>query len=162
VLHTQRTEFQAHDLEIGFHYESDALVGDGTPPPPVDPMGCDYHPTTRPGHRLPHAWLERGGTRLSTHDLVGRGGFALLTGPAGSAWVDAAERAAHTLGVPVHAVRIGAECADPDGDWARVREISDAGAVLVRPDNHVAFRSPGAVDDPAEVLRHALATVLGR
>jgi 2,4-dichlorophenol 6-monooxygenase len=76
--------------------------------------------------------------------------------------VDAAERAAREFGVEVHAVRIGAECADPDGDWARVREISDAGAVLVRPDNHVAFRAPGAVDDPAATLRNALATVLGR
>jgi 2,4-dichlorophenol 6-monooxygenase len=162
VIRTQRTEFQAHDLEIGFRYESGALVGDGTPPPPADPMGCEYHPTTRPGHRLPHAWLERDGTRLSTHDLVGRDGFALLTGPAGDAWVDAAERAAHTFGVGVHAVRIGGELADADGEWARVREISDAGAVLVRPDNHVAFRAPGAVDDPAETLRNALATVLGR
>jgi 2,4-dichlorophenol 6-monooxygenase len=166
VIRTQRAEFQAHDLEIGFRYESGALVGDGTPPPPVDPMGCDYHPTTRPGHRLPHAWLERNGTRLSTHDLVGRNGFALLTGPDGDAWARAAEEAGTKLGVPMHVVRIGtdpaAEYCDFEAGWVGVREISDAGAVLVRPDNHVAFRAPAAAESPTEVLSDALARLLGR
>src|SRR5581483_5340742 len=48
VVSTQRTEFQAHDLEIGFRYESGALVPDGTDgtdAPPSDPMGSTYHPT---------------------------------------------------------------------------------------------------------------------
>ena len=49
-----------------------------------------------------------------------------------------------------------------DGQWARVREISDAGAVLVRPDNHVAFRAADGVDNPTEALTSALATVMGR
>jgi 2,4-dichlorophenol 6-monooxygenase len=162
VLRTQRTEFQAHDLEIGFHYPAGALVGDGTSAPPADPMGGEYHPTTRPGHRLPHAWLEREGTRCSTHDVVPLGGFALLTGPAGSSWADAAERAAEVFGVPVRLARIGVEYADVDGAWARLREVSDAGAVLVRPDNHVAYRAPAAVPDATEALITALAAVLGR
>src|SRR3546814_17242032 len=58
VIRAQRTEFQAHDLEIGFYYGSDAVVPDGTQPPPQSPMGDEYHPVTRPGHRLPPAWLE--------------------------------------------------------------------------------------------------------
>ena len=163
VIRTQRTEFQAHDLEIGFRYDAGALVPDGSEPPPSDPMGSDYHPTTRPGHRLPHAWLARADEeRVSTHDLTGRDGFALITGPDGSAWVAAAAAASEKFGVPLRAVRVGTDLTDPDGAWAAVREISDAGAVLVRPDNHVAFRAPGAVDDPTGALTHAVATVLGR
>ncbi|HEX4248493.1 MAG TPA: FAD-dependent monooxygenase [Pseudonocardia sp.] len=162
VLRTQRVEFQAHDVEIGFHYAAGALVGDGSAAPPVDPMGGEYHPTTRPGHRLPHAWLERDGVSCSTHDLVPLGGFALLTGATGDAWATAAERAADSFGVPVRLVRIGAEYADVDGEWARLREVSDAGAVLVRPDNHVAYRAPDAVPDATGALVDALATVLGR
>lgn len=34
--------------------------------------------------------------------------------------------------------------ADAAGQWQRVREVSEAGAVLVRPDGHVAWRSRGA------------------
>jgi 2,4-dichlorophenol 6-monooxygenase len=160
VIRTQRTEFQAHDLEIGFHYASGALVDDGTAAPPADPMGREYHPTTRPGHRLPHAWLERDGARCSTHDVVPLGGFALLTGPAGDPWAEAARQAAEELGVTVRVVRIGGDYADVDGGWARVREVSDAGAVLVRPDNHVAYRASGAVPDATATLVTALTTVL--
>ena len=71
IFGTHRAECQAHDLEIGFAYEQGALVPDGTEPPHRSPMGDVYHPTTRPGHRLPHAWIEQDGRRLSTHDLVG-------------------------------------------------------------------------------------------
>jgi len=64
----------------------------------------------------------------------------------------------------VRAVHIGTsgDHADVDGTWAVLREVSDGGAVLVRPDNHVAFRAPGAVPDPGKSLLDALSTVLGR
>ncbi|WP_028936071.1 FAD-dependent monooxygenase [Pseudonocardia spinosispora] len=161
VIRTQRTEFQAHDLEIGFRYERGALVPDGTEPPPSDPMGGVYHPTTRPGHRLPHAWLEQDGTRLSTHDLTELSRFVLLTGPDGEAWAAAAAIAEEKFGVPVRVVCVGDGFTDPEGTWARVREVSDAGAILVRPDNHVAFRAPAAVDNATDVLVDAFSTVLG-
>jgi 2,4-dichlorophenol 6-monooxygenase len=44
----------------------------------------------------------------------------------------------------------------------RQREISAQGALLVRPDRVVAWRSLGATADPAAALAHALARVLGR
>jgi 2,4-dichlorophenol 6-monooxygenase len=163
VIATQRTEFQAHDLEIGFSYGDGALVPDGSEAPPRDPMGSMYHPTTRPGHRLPHAWLNRNGQRISTHDLTGAGSsFALITGPAGEAWCTAAAEAAERLAVSIVAARVGdgGDYADPTGAWAAVRQIRDDGAVLVRPDNHVAFRSSGTVDEPAAVLTDALETIL--
>jgi 2,4-dichlorophenol 6-monooxygenase len=168
VVSTQRTEFQAHDLEIGFRYDTGALVPDGTDAPPSDPMGSTYHPTTRPGHRLPHAWLAGSdGARVSTHDLTSWDGFALLTGAGSDSWVAAAAAASEKLGVPVRAVRIGASGgagvhADVNSTWAALREVSDAGAVLVRPDNHVAYRAHDAVADPEKALIDALSTVLGR
>jgi 2,4-dichlorophenol 6-monooxygenase len=163
VIATQRTEFQAHDLEIGFAYPDGALVADGTEPPPRDPMGSVYHPTTRPGHRLPHAWLQSQGERISTHDLTGASSrFVLLTDPAGEAWCTAAAQVAEKLGVSLAAVRIGdgGDYADPTGTWAELRQIGDGGAVLIRPDNHVAFRSAGPVDDPATALSEALERIL--
>ncbi|MGQ0480954.1 MAG: FAD-dependent monooxygenase [Pseudonocardia sp.] len=167
---TQRWEFQAHDVELGYAYPSGAVVADGSTAAPRDPRGNRYVPTTRPGHRLPHAWLRGSeGALVSTHDLVGPGGFALLTGPDGTGWAEAAEQAARTLGVRLQVVRIAAdgehtdsELADTDGTWAQVREISDAGAVLVRPDNHVAYRALDTVADPTTELTAALTSVLGR
>jgi 2,4-dichlorophenol 6-monooxygenase len=164
VIETQRMEFQAHDVEIGFHYPEGALVPDGSATPPSDPMGSVYHPTTRPGHRLPHAWLESGGKRLSTHDLVAKDGFVLLTDPSGTAWVAAAEAAEEKFGVTIRAVTIGdgGDYADVDGVWAQVREISEGGAVLVRPDNHVAYRAASPVGDAREAVTRALGALLGR
>jgi 2,4-dichlorophenol 6-monooxygenase len=164
VIETQRTEFQAHDLEIGFSYADGALIPDGSTPPPTDPMGSVYHPTTRPGHRLPHAWLERGGERVSTHDLVDKDGFVLITDPSGTAWVNAAKAAADKLGVTVRAVTIGdgGDYSDAEGTWARLREVADGGAILVRPDNHVAYRSIEAAADAGDVLLKTIGTLLGR
>ncbi|MFB7759068.1 FAD-dependent monooxygenase [Streptomyces xiamenensis] len=165
MFETHRGGCQAHDLEIGFGYEEGAVVPDGSGPPPRAPMRDEHHPTTRPGHVLPHAWLEHEGGRLSTHDLTGDAtAFALLTGPAGTAWCEAAVRLAQTFSLPVVTARIGegAEYTDADGRWAAVREITDEGAVLVRPDNHVAWRSAAGAGNPEEVLADALAQVLGR
>jgi 2,4-dichlorophenol 6-monooxygenase len=165
IFATHRGECQALDVETGFAYEQGAVVPDGSRPPARSPLGDEYRPTARPGHLLPHAWVERDGRRVSTHDLVGSGtGFVLITGPDGAAWAEAAELAAEKLSVPVTTVRIGADDAeytDADGVWQRLRGTDGAGAVLVRPDQHVAWRATGAEADPAGALTGALAHVLG-
>ena len=51
---------------------------------------------------------------------------------------------------------------DPFGDWARIRGVEDDGAVLVRPDQFVAWRSKDRTSDPAVVLRSVIEKVLGR
>jgi 2,4-dichlorophenol 6-monooxygenase len=70
------------------------------------------------------------------------------------------------LGIDVATVGVGPgqEYDDLYGDWARVRGIDDGGALLVRPDNYVAFRRAGAASEAeAEaVLEGALRTVLDR
>lgn len=163
VINTQRTEFQAHDLELGFRYDQGAVVPDGSEPPDTDPMGTTYLPTTRPGHRHPHAWLERDGRRMSTHDLVDRCGFLLLTDPDGAdPWSAAARAAAEKFGVPVDVAVVGDGTSDIDGGWARVRGVGDGGAVLVRPDNHVAYRAAGPVPDHHDALLGAIGAVLHR
>jgi 2,4-dichlorophenol 6-monooxygenase len=162
IFATHRGECQAIGVENGFAYEQGAVVPDGSRPPARAPLGDEYRPTTRPGHLLPHAWIEQDGRRVSTHDLVGTG-FVLITGAQGEAWAEAAEQAAEKLSVPVTAVRIGegAEYADADGAWQHLRETDGAGAVLVRPDQHVAWRATGAEADPAGALTDALSLVLG-
>lgn len=167
VFGTQRIEYQAHDIELGHFYADGAVLPDATPPPPRDPMGATYHPLTRPGHRLPHAWLLRGDTRVSTHDLVGGGtGFVLITGPLSEGWTVVAKKAADTHGVALTVVSIGsspdtADYWDAEGAWARVRGTEDDGAVLVRPDQHVAWRSVHAGPRTDQELDAALRRALG-
>lgn len=162
ILKIQRVEYAAHDRELGFTYPAGALVDDGSPPAWRDPMGHIYKPTTRPGSRLPHAWVAYKGQRLSTHDLIPTGGFALLAGARGLDWCAAAAEVAAERGVPIHAFRIGDGCEveDPSGLWGQQREIADGGAILVRPDAHVAFRAMDAVVDARVSLDEALERIL--
>lgn len=123
-----------------------------------------HHPTTHPGARLPHAWLERDRESVSTIDLTGHQGFTVLTGIGGEPWLEAAPRVGEELGVPVTGQEVGPHATNDDilGRWAGVREIGDTGALLVRPDHHIAWRAHELADDPEAVLREALTSVLAR
>jgi 2-polyprenyl-6-methoxyphenol hydroxylase-like FAD-dependent oxidoreductase len=147
---------------FGAAYDSSAVVPDGTPPPEVANPVTDYRPSARPGARAPHAWLERGGVRVSTLDLLGDR-FVLLAGADGGAWCAAARAAAVALRTPLQAFTVGpgGDLPDPDGHWAGAWDVDRAGAVLVRPDGHVAWRSRGAGRDGEADLGLGLRRVLG-
>ncbi|MER5843029.1 MULTISPECIES: FAD-dependent oxidoreductase [Streptomyces] len=152
------------NVALGYRYPQGAVVG-GDPSAPVVPEGLQM--TGEPGTRAPHLWLDRDGVRISTLDLYERS-LVLLTGESGgAAWHTAAAQAAQRLRVPLDAYRIGTGPAadltpDGDADWARAHGVTGDGAVLVRPDGFVAWRSEGAAADPATVLREAVADVLAR
>ena len=157
-------QFNAHGIELGYRYRSDAIVDDGSPDPtPARDPQLYYQPTTRPGARVPHARLERDGVPVSSLDLVDDLGFALLTGLGGEAWAQAAEASAHA-GVPVRVHVIGGRegVTDPYGEWASRREVETTGCVLVRPDRHVAWRSMRYTPDSARQLPAVLEQALGR
>ncbi|MDR2256031.1 MAG: FAD-dependent monooxygenase [Arthrobacter sp.] len=156
ALQVQDENFNALGAELGQRYSSSAVVREGRHPEPARNPGLYYEQDTIPGSPLPHAWLTRGTQRLSTRDLAGRGRFALLVGPGGAAWRGAAEG----LDVDVVAVGPGLDAEDPECSWARLRGVSEAGAVLVRPDLHVAWRADTLPDDAAGALGAALASVL--
>jgi len=159
-----RPEFlNEQGLIFGASYESSAVIPDGTPPQQLDNPVTQYLPSARPGRRAPHAWLERDGARLSTIDLFGLR-FVLLAGRRGDAWRAAAEELAGPSYPPLvaHTIGAGGPLTDPDDTWQGAYEIGDEGAVLVRPDGHVAWRSPGASGDPAGALRAVMEGVLGR
>lgn len=158
----QRPEqFSNRGLVLGLSYESPAVVPDGTDLPTVANPHIDYVPTARPGSRAPHMWLLRGGERISTLDLYDRS-FVLLTGPSGQAWRAAAERATELLGMPLSCYSVGPEgdLLDEGGAWPGLYGVGADGAVLVRPDGHVAWRAATASDDLREDLLAAVRRVL--
>jgi 2,4-dichlorophenol 6-monooxygenase len=161
-------EFNCHGVEMDQRYVSSAVVADGAPPEePVRDPELYSHATSRPGAKVPHAWLTTDHRRqVSTLDLGGKGRFTVLTGIGGDAWVRAASAVGERLGIDVAAVVIGPgrEYDDLYGDWARIRGIDDGGALLLRPDNYVAFRQARAASaaDAEAALEEALRIVLDR
>lgn len=161
-------EFNAHGVEHNQRYKSSAVVPDGslTPDFARDPE-LYAQPSTRPGAKLPHAWVTRQGHRVSTLDLGGGGRFAVFTGIGGDVWREAAEVVATEFGVdlPVLSIGPGQHVEDPYGSWAGLREIDDDGVLLSRPDLYIAFRrisAPPTVGEATHQLRTTLAAVLGR
>jgi 2,4-dichlorophenol 6-monooxygenase len=166
LIASQSMEFREHNVEYGYTYESTAIVDDGSPAPEqVDPIRV-YEPSTRPGSPLPHAWLDTdSGERISTLNLVHMGRFLLIAGEDGGPWCEAAARLAASGGIPLDVARIGhldGDYLDPRCRWARLRQIGTDGAILVRPDRFVAWRSIGSSPHPDTVLAAALSRVLGR
>jgi 2,4-dichlorophenol 6-monooxygenase len=157
AIENQAEHFDMLGLQLGFRYESDAVLPDGSSPPTIGNPVREYRPTTRPGSRLPHAWVEQDGKRISTLDLVRPGSFTLLTGTPDEAWADAVARVET---IPIRHVAIGRDAIDRDGGWASESEIESTGALLVRPDQHIAWRVISKPDDPGEALRKALARLL--
>ncbi len=168
AIANQAEHFDMLGLQLGYSYESDAIVPDGSPPQKLDNPVREFVPSSRPGARLPHAWVERrterGSERLSTLDLVMPGRFTLVTASPDARWAEAVDAVSEgsSANVPISLVVIGRDFVDADAHWQRVGGIDGTGALLVRPDQHVAWRVQTMPDDPAAALRSVLARVLGR
>ncbi|QWF79308.1 FAD-dependent monooxygenase [Amycolatopsis sp. CA-230715] len=126
---------------MGYRYDSSAVVDPVTVVPSTEDVAVSLNGDA--GSRLPHRWIAPG---KSTVDLIGPG-FAVLTGPGGEAWCEAARKNG------LRATRL-------DADWAASVTLADDGALLVRPDGFIAWRTETAAD-PA-LLGKILAMVTSR
>jgi 2-polyprenyl-6-methoxyphenol hydroxylase-like FAD-dependent oxidoreductase len=152
ALAVKQSEFDSLGLVLGYAYgDSPVVVPDGSPVPVEDPVV--YVPSASPGALLPHAWLE-GST--SVYDLLGKG-FTLLVDEAALAGSLAAQvfapvvQAGNRKGIPVAVATVGRF-----DDGTSPSELWRADAVLVRPDQHVAWRG-----NSAEAAADALAVAAG-
>jgi hypothetical protein len=140
ILSDKDAEFHSLGLTLGYDYEGSSIVA--TEPGRRD--GFDdktYIPTARPGHRLPHFWFGPGD---SLFDHLGRG-FSLigdLSVPVAKSIMAAADQ----LALPLCGVDLGAG-GRPD--------LFDVPLVLVRPDQHVAWRGEHT-DNPIGLLQLAI------
>jgi 2-polyprenyl-6-methoxyphenol hydroxylase-like FAD-dependent oxidoreductase len=131
ALQVKESEFHSLGLVLGYQYADSPLVSDdGSDRPVDDPVR--YTPAARPGWLLPHRWLT--GDR-SVYDLLGSG-FTLLA--LGDADAGPVEQVAAARAVPLSVVRLGDDDVPPGA--AALRESWGATLLLVRPDQHVAWR----------------------
>ncbi|KAL1522488.1 hypothetical protein AB1Y20_017476 [Prymnesium parvum] len=164
--------FARHELGYRYCEAGAAVVGaradEGAADRTVEEMEDEaYTPSSAAGCRLPHVWLsDYEGARVSTHDLLhAREAGARMAGGApaltllidalgGKMWTSAAKR---LPGARLQLVAIAcepdsaareteADAYDASGEWARRREVTPSGALLVRPDGHVAWRCDSLED----------------
>lgn len=146
----QREHFDLLGLQLGYVYADGALVPEEATVAAGSPS--HYEPSARPGARMPHAWLDATGGR-STLDLVPVDRAVLFSFGDHDAWGSALGAA------DVATVRVGVDIPALDG-WRAQCEVDAEGALLVRPDHHVAWRARSSAQRPE--LARALDVIAGR
>lgn len=159
---TGRTFLSDADMHFGYRYRSSAVLS----APDAQHAPLTQSPSTlcgEPGTRAPHLLLQRAGSSVSTIDLCG-GKWTLLAGACATAWSAAARGITQEVGLPLSVQQIAAANGwqDCEDRFAACYGIGPQGAVLVRPDGFVAWRSPDCADSAARQLRHVFSSLLGK
>lgn len=143
-------------LGYNYRYHSAIIVENAQKSKVVRLDGC-------PGTRVPHAWVERQGQRISTLDLFGTG-FVLLAGSNGTAWCKAACAIAEHQQIELVAYQVGpaGDLLDPENRWQTKAGITTSGALLVRPDGIVAWRISSAANNSRQELERVLRQASGQ
>lgn len=141
------------NLDMGYHYASPIVMPDPAHRP--HSTASPYRPSAAPGARAPHVWLDKDAA-TSTLDFFGRG-FVLVTTQDCQVWVDAARGLQSRSAVPLELLVVQG----PDATAAY--DLASGGAVLVRPDGHVAWRFelPSSGGNAQAELEQALSKAAG-
>ncbi len=129
IQETKTAEFHALDLVLGIGYDNSPLIAGELAP----------RPGARPGVRLPHSWL---GENRSLYDTLGAGLTLIVLDAATGAW-EPMLTAASARRVPLDIVDL------------RQRKLQDrygAALILVRPDQHVAWRGDTPPESPEQII----------
>jgi len=139
IVSSKAQEFKSLGVVLGSNYSgSPIVIGDGTEPPPAEVM--DYTPSAHPGCLAPHLWLDEA---TSLYDRFDVGFTVLVTDPS----VEASGRrlldVAKAANIPIGMLML---------DNARLRELYDSSLILIRPDQHVAWRAYALPSDLNSVI----------
>jgi 2-polyprenyl-6-methoxyphenol hydroxylase-like FAD-dependent oxidoreductase len=132
----QRKSNEMIGAELGYRYVDSPVICNIPGGP--EHLFRDYQPTTWPGARLPHIWLEDG---TPMQDRIAEG-FTIVRLGGTTAETGGLERAIAARGAPVTVLDV------PD---RAAREVYGYDLILVRPDLHVVCRANTAPEDAAEV-----------
>jgi 2,4-dichlorophenol 6-monooxygenase len=140
AIPAQLEHFASTGLEFGYTYGGPLINREPTP----QPLKCDgvveYRPTTGPGARLPHAMVVYDNTIQPIHDLMLTDGLTLVTSdPDG--WTRAVQNIQNQIRIPMRVVALLAPTSGNQQNLVDLFEVGDQGAILVRPDRHVAWRT---------------------
>jgi 2-polyprenyl-6-methoxyphenol hydroxylase-like FAD-dependent oxidoreductase len=132
----QRKSNEMIGAELGYRYVDSPVICNIPGGP--EHLFRDYQPTSWPGARLPHVWLDDG---TAVQDRIADG-YTILKLGGTSADVSGLERALRSHGAPVTLLDL------PD---RAPRDVYGYDLILVRPDLHVVWRGNAAPEDASEV-----------
>lgn len=165
AIEAQRSHFDRIGLDLGYTYEEGALLTDGTPAPAVDDRVSSYLPSTRPGARFPHFWLDGNKRTRSSREVVDYRASTLLLGESvetAPADVAALEHLASTHGVRLFRLAAADLPVSHRAAVHAMAQIEPDGALLVRPDGHVAWRQRRGVTLAMDLVASIVDQVYGR
>ncbi len=141
ILSTCGEQYGSIGVQLGARYDGSPIVAENGAPPPDDFI--DYTPSSVPGGRAPHFWLNDGRDfGNSLFDRLGTG-FTLLRlsgkAPSGSALAETAAR----MGIPYTVL----DCPDVEA-----RDLYGCDLALIRPDQHVAWRGNQTLADSGRLF----------
>jgi hypothetical protein len=143
----QRKSNEMIGAELGYRYVDSPIICNVPGGP--EHLFRDYQPTTWPGARLPHVWLDDG---TPMQDRI-PDGYTLLRLGNSKADTTGLERTIRARGAPVTVLDV------PD---KITREIYGYDLILLRPDMHVVWRSNAAPDDAEEIAAVATGHAVDR
>lgn len=145
VLSTCGEQYGSIGVQLGARYDGSSIVAENGAPRSDDFV--NYTPSSVPGGRAPHFWLDDGrGFGSSLFDRLGTGFTLLRLGgkaPATSALAEAAAQAA----IPFTIV----DCPDDEA-----RDLYGCDLALIRPDQHVAWRGNAVAPDADRLLARVI------
>jgi len=125
IYKTKEMEFHSLGLVLGYQYDQSSIIVEDVVEWPEESI-INYVPTSRPGARLPHTWL---GEDHSIFDQLGP--YFTLLRLDSSLDIHAFEKAAAARNIPVKVVTL---------EQQGLLEKYEKPLILVRPDQHVAWR----------------------
>jgi 2-polyprenyl-6-methoxyphenol hydroxylase-like FAD-dependent oxidoreductase len=137
----QRKSNEMIGAELGYRYVDSPIICNVPGGP--EHLFREYQPTTWPGARLPHVWLDDG---TPMQDRI-PDGYTILKLGGSKSYTRGLQSALRDRGAPVTVIEI------PD---AHAREIYGSDLVLVRPDLHVVWRGNVAPENPARIAAIAI------
>jgi 2-polyprenyl-6-methoxyphenol hydroxylase-like FAD-dependent oxidoreductase len=136
----QRKSNEMIGAELGYRYVDSPIICNIPGGP--EHLFREYQPTTWPGARLPHVWLDDG---TPTQDRI-PDGYSILKLGGSKADIGGLESAIRARGAPVAVLDI------PD---RTARDMYGYDLILLRPDMHIVWRGNAAPEDAAAVAAKA-------
>ncbi len=139
-LHEQQKHLNSLGLDLGFIYHSEIISSENSSTLSIS--SSQYIPTTLPGSRAPHLQVIKNGKFGSILDLFEKK-FVLLVGADCNDWLTTMDKITQKSKLPIEIYKISrdGDLIDYNNTFYDTYEITKSGAVLIRPDGHVAWRS---------------------
>ncbi|UJA77494.1 FAD-dependent monooxygenase [Bacillus cereus] len=144
-------------VTVGYQYCSEAIIDDSVTPHRMDSVELNG----RPGTRAPHFFGTYDGKEVSILDLLGND-FVLLTIAENRTWAECVQNVSSTLGINIkfYSVGLSGDFIAQENIFSELYGLEDGGAVLIRPDAFIGWRSEKEVVNLDVVLEEVMSNLL--